>query len=386
MKGSPGLFDARSPKAPERNNTMSTVASRQVSLRKVLLLGILLGVLIFAFLPDSYRPARDTAGPRDPRPEGIPRVVHLVQLKASDDAELHFSFQSFLCVYSAHLFIQPTKILIHTDHDASSVDRAIEGGSPWTRMVLTAFPGIVKINPVVPPTAAVNGLTLERIEHKSDFVRMEQVAAHGGIYLDWDVLTLRPPAPLLDAGFAAVVGRQADGNINNGCFMATRRSALVRLMNQEMPVVFSGEWQHHSTGLITPIAERIARVPGEVLILDHKAFAPTSWVDESAAQLYSEHDEEGRSLIREQSGAEPIGAAEHWSSRTTDADWEIDFSQTYFLHAFKGLWSPVPRFDGISLPYVLRRKSNYALAAWPVVMQAIRDGIIDEEDEDLWSR
>lgn len=336
------------------------------------------------------------------RPESIPRIVHLVQLKAGDDAELHFSFQAFLCVYTAHHFIQPSAIYIHTDHSQEAVDGAIENGTTWTRKILTAFPETVRINQVVPPTTAANGLALERIEHKSDFVRMEQVGLRGGVYLDWDVLTLRSPAPLLDAGFAAVVGRQADGNINNGCFLARRGAALVRLMNDEMPAVFSGEWQRHSTGLITPIAERIAYVPGEVLILDDKAFAPTSWLDESASALFSEQqegygehgeeEEEKGHGDREERGpvaeggrvnVDTIDALERWSNRAPEGEetWEMDFSQTYFLHAFKAIWGPIPRFDGITLAYVLRRKSNYAVAAWPAVMQAMKDGIIDPEDE-----
>lgn len=360
---------------------MFAVALKHALKQRKTLLPALLLIILSAYFVNFYRAAHSTTSFWATRPARIPRILHLVQLKK--DAELHFSFQSFLCIYSAYHFIKPTKIFIHTDHNASSVDHATKKGSSWTRIILTAFPDTVQINPVIPPTTAANGLTLQRIEHKSDFVRMEQIAVHGGIYLDWDVLTLKSPAPLLDAGFRAVVGRQVDGNINNGCFMATKDSGLVQLMNQDMPVVFSGEWQHHSTGLITPIAERIASVPGEVLIMDQKAFAPTSWLVESAGHLFSENEE--KSLVNEDN-VDTVDAIQRWNNGTTDVEtWEMDFSQTYFLHAFKGMGPPLPNFDGISLPYVLRRKSNYALAAWPVVMQGIEDGIINERDASLWA-
>lgn len=361
-----------------------TSSPRQFVSRKSILLAIIPIIFLLAYLhPNSYRTALSTI--QATLPESIPRIVHLVHLKPSPDAELKFSFQAFLCVYTAYLFIQPRTIFIHTDHDQSIYDNAVVNGSLWTRKILTAFPHTVKINQVVAPTSAANGLPLVRIEHKSDFVRMEQVAIHGGIYLDWDVLTLRSPAPLLGAGFAAVVGRQVDGLINNGCFLATKRSALVRLMNREMPVAFSGDWQKHSVGLITTIAQRIAYVPGEVLILDDKAFAPTSWHDASAHGLFSEQEE----VEGERPGAagglvnvDTVDAMERWYNQTTEGQWwEMDFSQTYFLHAFKALWNPAPRFDGISLAYVLRRKSNYAVAAWPAVAQAIKDGIIDEAND-----
>lgn len=364
---------------------MSLPALRQICLKKFAIISI---IVVFIFLirclpGSSYQGAFGHTQPSE-QAGGIPRIVHLVQLRPYEDTKLHFSFQSFLCIYTALYFIQPTEILIHTDYSQASIDHAIENGSSWTRKVLTAFPGVVKMNPVVAPASAANGLPLERIEHKSDFVRMEQVGIYGGIYLDWDVLTLRSPAPLLNAGFAAVVGRQADGNINNGCFMATKDSALVSLMNSEMPVVFSGEWQHHSTGLITLIAQRIASVPGEVLIMDEKAFAPTSWWDESASVLFSEQEDgEKMGSAVDQVNFGTLNATERWQSRSQGQEWEIDFSQTYFLHAFKAIWGPLTRFDGVSVQYILRKKSNYALAVWPVVMQGIKDGLISESDESL---
>lgn len=351
----------------------------QAPARKYAIVALAFTVLFFFYFSGvsyTYSPTLDTTS--HARPAGIPSIVHLVQLRPKPDSELKFSFQAFLCLYTAHHFIKPSTIFLHTDYDQDAIERASQNGSLWTRKILTAFPDTLKINPVVPPTSASNGLPLKRIEHKSDFVRMEQVAAHGGIYLDWDVLTLRSPQPLLDSGFAAVVGRQVDGNINNGCFMARSDSALVRLMNQEMPVEFTGEWQHHSTGLITPIAQRIAYVPGEVLIMDDKAFAPTSWLDGSAAALYSEQDESKAPAPA--AGAVNVDTTdpmERWIHRYTKQHWELDWSQTYFLHAFKPLYTKPPRYDGISLAYVLRRKSNYAVAAYPAVMQAIEDGIID---------
>lgn len=366
---------------------------RQWLSRKVVLTAISLTLLLLVYRNSAYlgATALNITGsselslePPSARQETIPRIVHLVQLKHSEDAQLKFSFQYFLCVYSAFLHVKPTTIFIHTDFNETEIEDAAQNGSPWTQKVLTAFPSVVKLNPVTAPTSAANGLPLERIEHKSDFVRMAQVAEHGGIYVDSDVLTLRSPEPLLRAGFRAVVGRQGDYNINNGCFLATRDSALVALMNRDMPVVFSGEWQQHSIGLITPIAERLAFVPGEVLIMDVKAFAPTGWWDESAFSLYSEAEGDGEGVgTINQVNVDTVDPIERWTNRTRGREWEMDFSGTYFLHAFKAMWGPVPRFSGITVPYVLRRRSNYALAAWPIVMQGIKDGIIDEAENSL---
>lgn len=336
-------------------------------------------------LPSSSSSSLSSYTPAAP----IPPIVHLVHLKPHDGAALAFSFQAFLCVYAALLHIRPATLFIHTDFNDTEVRHAREHGSPWTRKVLTAFdPDVVKLNPVTAPLeASPGGLPLERIEHKSDFVRMDQVGRHGGVYLDADVLTLRSPLPLMRAGFRAVVGRQGDNLINNGCFLAAPGAALVALMRRDMPAAFSGEWQQHSVALFTPLAERLAYVPGEVLIMDAQAFAPTGWWDESAAALYGEHvdeNDEDKSAavgVEKQVNVDTTDPFERWTNRTRGADWEMDFGPTYFLHAFKALWGPVPNFEGISVPYVLRRRSNYALAAWPIVMQGIKDGIIDENEE-----
>lgn len=356
--------------------------SRKIPARRVVLSAILF-VLLWGYMRSGRSSLQ---GANSIRAEHIPRIVHLVQLKPNDDADLHFSFQSFLCIFTAYHYIKPTTIYIHTDFTPADISHAKQHGSSWTRRVLAAFPTTLKLNPVVAPTnVSESGLRLDRIEHKSDFVRMEQVHRHGGVYLDWDVLTLRSPEPLLTSGFQAIVGRQVDDNINNGCFLAAPGAALTQLMSEEMPRVFSGEWQAHSTGLITPIAERIAWVPREVLIMDHKAFAPTSWYDDSAAGLFGEHDGSRVGLadgvqVNDDLLVDPVL---RWRNRTEGKEWEMDFSQTYFLHAFKSMWGPVPGFHGVSLPYILRRESNYALAAYSAVMEGIRQGIIDGEDESL---
>lgn len=124
----------------------------------------------------------------------IPSIVHFVQLKKYENSKLHFSFESFLALYSAYSFIQPSLIYIHTDFNDEIAD-AKRHGSSWTKKLLTAFPDVVKLNQVFAPVEA-NGQRIILVEHRSDFERLDQLALLGGIYLDWDVLTLRSPVPL----------------------------------------------------------------------------------------------------------------------------------------------------------------------------------------------
>lgn len=322
----------------------------------------------------------------------IPPIVHFVQLKQDEAADLHFSFESFLALYAAHRSIQPSAIYIHTDFGPDAVASAIENGSSWTKKVLTSFPDLLHLNYVTAPTQA-NGIAIKRVEHRSDFVRLEQLARFGGVYLDWDVITLRPLKPLLEAGFRTVVGRQFDGFVNNGIILASANSGVVAIMRQETPRVFDGGWITHSVTLLTTVANRLASVPREVLIMDFKAFAPFGWSQASVDEELARHEGDAVVPAAEEEERALAGLAAHdaadagtaWATgrHGTKKDWEYDFSDAYFLHKFYNDVEDPSGFEGVSVPYVLARDSNYALAAWPIVMQGIQDGFMDANDATL---
>lgn len=317
----------------------------------------------------------------------IPPIVHFVQLKKDESSSLHFSFESFLALYSAYLFIRPSVIYIHTDYTPKDITDAAQHGSPWTKKVLTAFPGVVRLNKVTAPTKA-NTLEIKRIEHKSDFVRLDQLTLHGGIYLDWDVLTLRSIDPLLESGFKAVVGRQSDTTVMNGIILAARDSAVVRLMRRETPRRFTGEWVEHSVNLITEVAQALAAVPREVLIMDPGAYAPFTWTQESVNAALERYEgdavtpRELDSLADRGISAREADPMAVWERHQVSQKkgWAHDLSDAFFFHNyFNDVESP-RGYNGVSVPYVLARDSNYAIAAWPIVVQGIKDGYIGEHD------
>ncbi|KAK2005483.1 hypothetical protein LZ32DRAFT_652339 [Colletotrichum eremochloae] len=315
---------------------------------------------------------------------GIPPIVHFVQLKEERASRLHFSFEAFLALYAAYANVHPATIYIHHDFSHEEIADAVRRGTLWTRQVLTAFP-CLRLNSVTAPTEA-NGYNITRVEHRSDFVRLEQLRRHGGIYLDWDVVTLRPLESLRRAGFQAVVGRQFDAFINNGILLATPQSAAMRIFADEAQRVFDGGWITHSVKLLTRVADRLAAAAGEVLIMDHKAFAPFSWEQASVDALLRRHTGEAVPEPTPASVTDPgqTSADELWATRSAVTDqhaWIYDFSDALFLHKiFNSVDSP-PGYTGVNVPYILARDSNYALATWPLVMKGIKDRLIDPRDD-----
>lgn len=314
------------------------------------------------------------------RPDHIPNIVHFTHLKKDDNSELHFTFQSLLSLYSAIHYLRPDRVYVHTDFNTNVITEAKSTGSKWTRMILTTFPE-VQFNQVIVPTH-VKGLKIDNIEAKSDLVRWEQVNAFGGIYLDWDVITLRDVGPLRYSGFNNIVGRQWGGKVNSGCFMCKKESALAQLMVRDQYRVFDNGWETHSVQLVTDISERLVRTPHEVLIMDQAAMGPTNWEAWSADALFGVHNDTTIPMFPQVNDPTEDPRA-RWDDKSKFGAWEMDFSATYFLHAFQSRGHRPPDFDGVSVKYVLARNSNFALAAWPVVQAGIRDGIFVENDAEV---
>lgn len=313
------------------------------------------------------------------RPAPIPNIVHFTMLQKDEHSKFHFSFEAFLSMYSALRLLKTSEIYIHTDFNDTMITKAKLQGSTWTRKMLNDFPE-VKLNKVSVPTH-LNGLRIWAIEAKSDLTRWEQVNAKGGRYLDWDVITLRNDNMLREAGFKSVVGRQPHGKINSGCFMSQKGSALTYLMRRDQYKVFDNGWETHSVDLITSVAERLVRSPNEVLILDALAFAPTSWDEWSVKQLFEPH--ETAIPLFPQVNDPSENPLERYDHKTKNQDWEIDFSSTYFLHAFGRGAEDIPGFTGVSVKYITERKSNFALASWPIVQMGLKEGVFSVEDDEL---
>lgn len=302
-------------------------------------------------------------------------------MQKNPDSQFHFSFHAFLSVYSALRILKPTKIYIHSDFNDTMISQARERGSKWTRTLLNSFPEVIQINPV-PVITHANGHEMKDVEHRSDMVRFDQIYQKGGIYMDFDVLTLRDARPLREVGFYSIVGRQNGGEVNNGCFMGQKGSALAFIMKRDQWTTYDGGWTTHSVALLTRVAERLARAPNEVLILDKQSLAGAGFDDGSVDWTYAVHATTVPQFPQVNDLTEdPI---ERWDNRVRSQEWEQDYSSTYFLHAFKTHGGrKIPGFKGVSVKYLMDRNSNFALAASTILQIGLEEGIFEANDEEL---
>ncbi|KAF2122894.1 hypothetical protein BDV96DRAFT_608721 [Lophiotrema nucula] len=319
----------------------------------------------------------------------IPSIVHYVLLKKDEDSIIEFHFAHFLAIYASVVYIEPERISIHTDFNSSEIENALKNGSKWTRKDLSTFPKLLTLNSIqVPQWAGANELhKIDAIEHKSDFVRWNEIVKVGGIYMDWDVVALRPISAILNCGFAFVAGRQygnehedgkVNGTVNNGVFLTKPNSAMARITVREQPIGFQGDWEGNQR-FRTQVAERLVAVSNQVLILDRHAFAPTHWFVESIEALFLPNEgppsPEPVNIISN----DPVELYDNIiRNRMNRMDWEMDLSATYLLHAF----SQQRHNHDITPKKILSRTSNYGIATWEVVRRMKVEGHVSgDEDE-----
>ncbi|KAH6613702.1 hypothetical protein B0J18DRAFT_440733 [Chaetomium sp. MPI-SDFR-AT-0129] len=343
--------------------------------------------------PANKNSAATNAGADAP----IPNIVHYIWLLA-DQTKFSLSFKVFISVYSSHLFLHPDRIYFHTDVPKELWESSKKSGDLWTKRILN-IPGVTP-KFIENPRVTSKGQEIDTFGAKSDFIRADALGEYGGMYLDVDAIPLRDVAPLRNAGFANVVGgavvlrTKYSGFVNTGVWLSRPHSSLVEIFGRAMDAFYNGVWAI-SVDILTDLSFRLHAIPGEVLIMHPKAFAPTSFEVEDQERLFRPHPGSGGANgaitgVKTESLGTTCEDALAWLAereqhqlpgRPHTEGWEMDFSATYVLHAFDDDADRVRGWDGkITLQYVLAQQSNYARAVYPAVKHAIDEGIITKEE------
>jgi hypothetical protein len=122
----------------------------------------------------------------------IPNIIHFLFGFAPDFGGMPFSLVHYLAVKSAYVVNKPDSINFYCQYEPK--------GEWWEKAK-----GYVNFVQVKPPEKAF-GVRLYHFAHKADIVRLQVLMEHGGIYLDIDVICVRPFTPLL--GHSFVMGQQ----------------------------------------------------------------------------------------------------------------------------------------------------------------------------------
>lgn len=212
----------------------------------------------------------------------IPRQFHFVYGLRPQDRP--FPLMHYLCLESCARVNRPERILFHCHHEPY--------GAYWDLIRPRLDVRRVELNSFVSGYQYQDRtLARYRYAHQSDFIRMEALIEHGGVYADIDTLFVNP---LPDRLFThpCVLGREGDvrdapeapprPSLCNAFIMATPQSAFLRIWYDELATAFNGTWSHHSTALPWELSRKH---PDLVHIEPMRSFYKYQWTKEDLHRL-----------------------------------------------------------------------------------------------------
>lgn len=183
-----------------------------------------------------------------------------------------------------------------------------------------------------------------RYAHHSDFIRLEKLVEHGGVYADMDTLFVNPlPPRLFEQPF--VLGREDDvydartqsyrPSLCNALMMAEPGAEFGRIWQSRMAEAFDGTWSNHSCLLPQQISE------------------------ESPALI---HIEPPRSFYKHMCNPQGL--------KTLFEQCDPDFEDVYSMHMWNHLWASRWRRDfsdfhmgRLTEPFIREADTTYNIAA-----------------------
>jgi glycosyltransferase involved in cell wall biosynthesis len=137
-----------------------------------------------------------------------------------------------------------------------------------------------------------------RYAHQSDFIRLEKLIEHGGVYADIDTLFVQPfPETLWRKDF--VLGREGDivcadsgekrHSLCNALIMAKKDAPFGRMWLERMQGAFNGTWSNHSTLLPFELSRQHPRL---IHIESRRSFYKHLWTQQGLYDLLQGCDED----------------------------------------------------------------------------------------------
>jgi hypothetical protein len=217
----------------------------------------------------------------------IPRHFHFVFGLHPQREE--FSPAYYLCLESCLRVNRPERIFFHYHHEPH--------GLYWD--LIRDRLELVRVSPnrlveAAEYTDAFIGQGL-RYAHHTDFIRLEVLREHGGVYADIDTLFLRPlPGEFYEKEF--VLGREGDvrdpvsgktaQSLCNALLMSEPGARFARTWLERMPGAFDGSWSNHSCLLAHALS---VEFPDQVHIEPATSFYPYMWTREGLRALLEEN-------------------------------------------------------------------------------------------------
>lgn len=193
----------------------------------------------------------------------IPSLYHLIRFSEKTELETRpFGLIEYLAVRSCAQVNRPGLIRFYCDKE------------PWGAWWELAKPHVEVV--WMRPPASTHGIALSHAAHQADVARLEILLEHGGIYLDLDVMCLRPFLELQNASM--VMGEESGVGLCNAVILAERGAPFLRRWLDAYAGFRAEDWNALS---VREPARLAADHPDEVRVLDErKLFWPMYWPEQ----------------------------------------------------------------------------------------------------------
>jgi FkbM family methyltransferase len=230
-------------------------------------------------LPDSIKQTSVTKlealYPTDPCAE-IPKVIHLLYFGETEFYNFHHR-----CVHSMIQYMPDYDIRIYNAKEPV-------GNKYWDDIKKQARVSIHKIDPPI----FYDGFELKHFQYKADVVRLELLYEHGGVYLDLDMLIVRPFHDVFKSGHSFYISEERAGihSLINAFLAAKPKNEFIKLwLDSFKSGLRLGIWAHHIRDsnriLIEDNPHYIHKY--RMKILEGQLFMPLHWQD-TVAFIHSE--------------------------------------------------------------------------------------------------
>ncbi len=210
----------------------------------------------------------------------IPKIFHFVYGLQPQTEPFHLVH--YLALASCLEVNRPERVLLHLHHRP--------WGEYWERIADRVDTSRVRRSRV---RLRYRDRRVERYRyaHEADFVRLDVLLEHGGVYADLDTIFVRPlPERLFAERF--VLGREDDvpcdgtataaPSLCNALIMAERGAEFARLWRARMAAAFDGSWSRHSTLLPRVLADEH---PALIHVEPAPTFYPYMWTRDDLHRL-----------------------------------------------------------------------------------------------------
>lgn len=185
----------------------------------------------------------------------VPNIIHFIWLTGPNSRE--FSYINYLAVKAAAKVHKPDKLLMHCNSPPENNCHWISASKYFTLVICD------------PPTEC-GGTPLEYVQYQSDVLRMHILLKEGGIYIDTDMILLRPLYDLMDAKLTLT--EESPSSIANGVILAEPDASFLHVWLYAMPKALkSPTWAYHAVVLPVDLSHRF---PQLVTIRDRSYFFP----------------------------------------------------------------------------------------------------------------